>query len=113
MKIKFNSGDELPVNITIETPNIIIFVRAVFHENNKYYPQVFLGEYLYKLLKKMCQPYACSRCLDLLKTFMNLSHIAILKIGNVTYYCIFPGTSKSETIKLFQNINLTEKSGTL
>ena len=64
-------------------------------------------------LKKMCQPYACSRCLDLLKTFMNLSHIAILKIGNVTYYCIFPGTSKSETIKLFQNINLTGKSGTL
>ena len=49
MKIKFNSGDELPVNITIETPNIIIFVRTVFHENNKYCPQVFLGEYLYKL----------------------------------------------------------------
>ena len=49
MKIKFNSGDELPVNITIDTPNIIIFVRAVFHENNKYCPQVFLGEYLYKL----------------------------------------------------------------
>ena len=48
MKIKFNSGDELPVNITIETPNIIIFVRAVFHENSKYCPQVFLGEYLYK-----------------------------------------------------------------
>ena len=49
MKIKFNSGDELPINITIETPNIIIVVRAVFHENNKYYPQVFISEYLYKL----------------------------------------------------------------
>ena len=26
-----------------------IIVRAVFHENNKYYPQVFLGESLYKI----------------------------------------------------------------
>ena len=29
-----------------------ITVRAVFHENNKYYPQVFPGESLYKILKK-------------------------------------------------------------
>ena len=43
---------------------------------------------------------------------MNLSDITILKIGNVNYYCIFPRTSKSETIKLFQNINLTEKCET-
>ena len=42
MKIKFNSDDELPVNKTIEIPSIIIVIRAVFHENNKYYPQVFL-----------------------------------------------------------------------
>ena len=49
MKIKFYSDDELPLNKTIEVPTITIFVRAVFHENNKYYPQVFLDEYLYKL----------------------------------------------------------------
>ena len=42
MKIKFNSDDELPLNKTIA-------VRSVFHENNKYYPQVFLDECLYKL----------------------------------------------------------------
>ena len=41
MKIKFNSGDELPLNKTIEIPTMTIVVRAVFHENNKYYPQVF------------------------------------------------------------------------
>ena len=29
---------------------MITVVRAVFHENNKYYPQVFLDERLYKLL---------------------------------------------------------------
>ena len=41
MKIKFNSDDELPINKTIEIPTMTIVVRAVFLENNKYYPQVF------------------------------------------------------------------------
>ena len=49
MKIKFNSDDELPLNKTIEIPTVIIAVRAVFHENNKYYSQVSLDECLYKL----------------------------------------------------------------
>ena len=49
MKIKFNSDDELPLNKTIEIPIMTIVVRAVFYENNKYYPQVFLDECLYKL----------------------------------------------------------------
>ena len=47
MKIKFTSDDKLPLNKTIEIPSMIIVFRAVFHENNKYYPHVFLGEYLY------------------------------------------------------------------
>ena len=49
MKIKFNSDDKLPLNKTIEIPSMIIVVRAVFHENNKYYSQGFLYECLYKL----------------------------------------------------------------
>ena len=49
MKTKFNSHDELPLNKTTKTPSIIIVVTAVFHENNKYYTQVFLDECLYKL----------------------------------------------------------------
>ena len=48
MKIKFNLKIK-SLNKTIEIPSMIIVVRAVFHENNKYYPQVFLDEYLYKL----------------------------------------------------------------
>ena len=48
MKIKFNSDDELPLNKTIEIPVMIIVVRASFHENKKYYPQVFLDECLHK-----------------------------------------------------------------
>ena len=40
MKIKFNSDYELPLNKTIEIISMIIVVRAIFLENNKYYPQV-------------------------------------------------------------------------
>ena len=47
MKIKFNSGDELTLNKTIEIPIMTIVARAIFHENDKYYPQDFLDECLY------------------------------------------------------------------
>ena len=49
MKIKFSSDDELPLNKTIEIPSMITVVGAIFLENNKYYPQLFVGECLYKL----------------------------------------------------------------
>ena len=41
----------LTFNKTIEIPIVTIVIKAVFHENNKYYSQVFLDECLYKLLK--------------------------------------------------------------
>ena len=50
MKIKFDSDVELPLNKTIEISSKIIVVRVLFHENSKYYLQVFLEECLYKLL---------------------------------------------------------------
>ena len=34
---------------TLEFGNTIVVVRSIFHEDNKYYPQVFLHECLYKL----------------------------------------------------------------
>ena len=49
MKLKFDSDDNLPLNKTIEIPTITVVVRAVFHENNKHYPQFFLDECLYKI----------------------------------------------------------------
>ena len=49
MKIKFVSDDELPLNKTIEIHKVTIVVRTIIYENNKYYPQVFLDEYLYKV----------------------------------------------------------------
>ena len=44
MKIKFSSDDKLSLNKTIEIPSMIIVVRAVFHENDKYYLYVFFAE---------------------------------------------------------------------
>ena len=49
MKIKFNLDGELPLNKMIEIPSMIIIDKAVFHENNEYYLQVFLNECLHKL----------------------------------------------------------------
>ena len=49
MKIKFDSDDNLPLNKTVEIPIMTIVVRAVFHQNNKYYLQVFLDECLHKI----------------------------------------------------------------
>ena len=50
MKIKFNSCDKLPLNKMIGIPSMIIAVRAVFHEDNKYYIKVFFRFFsLYKL----------------------------------------------------------------
>ena len=49
MKIKFNSDDSLPLNKTLKLHNMTIIVRSVFQEDGKYYPQVFLDEYLYEL----------------------------------------------------------------
>ena len=51
MRLKFNSDsdDQLPLNKMIQITSMIIIVRADVHENNKYYPQVFLDDCLYKL----------------------------------------------------------------
>ena len=46
MKIKFDSNDDLALNKTIEIYNVKIVVRAIFYENNKYYPQVLLDQCL-------------------------------------------------------------------
>ena len=51
MKIKFNSDDKLARNKIIEINTIIIATTAVFLENNKCYPQVFLDECLNKRQK--------------------------------------------------------------
>ena len=45
----YNSNNELLLNKTIEIPSMTIVVRDIFRESNKYYPKVFLEEYLYEM----------------------------------------------------------------
>ena len=62
------------------------------------------------------QPNVCSRChslFPLLMMLINLSYIAISSINRSYYLCIISLISKNEAIKLMQNANLTEKSGTI
>ena len=44
---------------------------------------------------------------------IKLSDIAILSIKGSDYQCIISGINKSEALKLFQNVDFTEKSETL
>ena len=59
------------------------------------------------------QSYVCNRWHDLVMMSMNLSDIAILNIKSADNCFIMSGISKTEVINLMQNIDLTEKSGTL
>ena len=43
MKIKFNSDDDFSSNETLKHRNMIVVIRAVFHEDSKYYLQFFLN----------------------------------------------------------------------
>ena len=72
-----------------------------------------IGHYWYFLNKRFrFQPYVCNWCHALLM-FMSLSNIALLKIKNADYCCIITGINRSKATKLLQNIDSTEKSGTL
>ena len=59
------------------------------------------------------QLYVWDICHDLLMMSMNLSEIGILDIKGSDYCHIISKIGKSEAINLIQNIDLTEKSGTL
>ena len=49
MKIKFNSDDNLSLNKMLKLHMLTVIVRSIFEEDDKYYPQVFLDECLYKV----------------------------------------------------------------
>ena len=48
MKIKFISGDSLPLNKPLKFHLMTIIIRCVF-EDDKLYPQLFLNDTLYEL----------------------------------------------------------------
>ena len=49
MKFKFTSVDDLPLNKILKLHMLTIIVGSVFEKDGKYYPQLFLDEYLYEV----------------------------------------------------------------
>ena len=49
MKVKFNTNDNIPLNKIIYFPTIPIIIRSVAKKDDKYYPQLFLDDFLYKV----------------------------------------------------------------
>ena len=49
MKIKFNSGNDLPLNKPLKLHAMTIIIKSVFEKGGKLYLQVFLEECLYEL----------------------------------------------------------------
>ena len=48
MKIKFNTNDNILLNIIIYLPTIAITIISVTKKYDKYYPQLFLDDFLYE-----------------------------------------------------------------
>ena len=48
MKIKFESDNILPVDKKVNIRIATIIIRAIFTQDGKYYPQLFLDDGLYK-----------------------------------------------------------------
>ena len=46
MKIKFDPNDHLPLNKPLNFPTMTTIVRSVFEEDGKFYPQIYLDEFL-------------------------------------------------------------------
>ena len=51
MKIKLNSDGNLPLNNQLKFMSLTIIrtVRTVFEEDGRFYPPIFLDEFLYEL----------------------------------------------------------------
>ena len=49
MKIKFESNDNLPIDIIVNMHQVTVIIRSVFVHNGKFYPQLFLDDVLYEL----------------------------------------------------------------
>ena len=48
MKIKFESNDILPTDKDVNIHMATVIIRAIFAQDGKYYPQLFLDDGLYK-----------------------------------------------------------------
>ena len=49
MKIKFNTGDNIPLNKIIYFPTLTIIIRSITKKDDKCYPQLLLDDCLYEV----------------------------------------------------------------
>ena len=49
MKIKFNTDDNITLNKIIYFPTITIIIRSITKKDDKYYPQLFVDNFLYEV----------------------------------------------------------------
>ena len=49
MKIKFDSDDNLLLNVVLKFRILTIVIRCIFEKDSKYYPQIFLDACLYEI----------------------------------------------------------------
>ena len=68
MKIKFNSGDNLPLGKILKLRMLAVIVRSVFQKDGKYYPQVFLDKCLCKIQMLEYDRIDISEGIDINKT---------------------------------------------
>ena len=47
--LKVNTDDNVPLNKRLKFPSLTIIIRWVFQNGKKWYPQIYLDEYLYEL----------------------------------------------------------------
>ena len=53
MKIRFESDGVLPLDKILNIIDMIIVVRSVLQEDNKYYPQIYLHECAYEIVNEL------------------------------------------------------------
>ena len=114
---------------------LTIIARSVFEEDGKYYPQIFLDEFLsegidisktnaskeydichywYFLDKNFnYEPYLCNGCHDLMQKAINFNDVAIVSIKGNDYRIHFWYMSKDDAISIMNNSSLNEKIGSL
>ena len=49
MKIKFDSDDNLLLNVVLKFCILTIVIRCIFEKDSKYYPHIFLDDCLYEI----------------------------------------------------------------
>ena len=85
----------------------LILIKQV-HQRSVIFPTM---DVLYKGFK--FQLYVCNECHDLLMMYVTLDDMAILNICGVDYRCNIYGISKSDAVRLLQNVDFTKKKGIL